>query len=278
MRRRSPLAALAMGSALLAVLLFSGTHARSQVAPARTWTLIDDFVVQIDGADVGEAKVYRTQGLPSILLVAPGLRQPMMIDPRTRSIRPVTGAVMPGDTEKTLEMKDSAVGADGQPFTMDENGVQAEWENHKIRMINRPAIVGETSVEAILAYSYIYQEGMDRYAPSEQDLSYLKSFSDPVKVEVFFGSWCPHCKELVPKFFKCMKLADNPRIALSLTGVPDRNFSAYGPARQRNIHGVPTFIVYAGTREIGRFSAVPDKSSIEHELVRILAAWRAVSG
>jgi thiol-disulfide isomerase/thioredoxin len=175
-------------------------------------------------------------------------------------------------------MKDTAVAEAGQPFTMDERGITGDWESRKIRMTNKPALVGTTTVEEILAYSYTYQEGMDRYAPSEKDVAYLKSFTDPVRVEVFFGSWCPHCKEIVPKLFKCMKLADNPRIDMSLTGVPDRNFSAYGPAKEKNIQGVPTFIIYAGTREIGRFSAVPGDSSIEHELVRILAAWRAVSG
>ena len=269
---------LTMG-ALVAMVVLAWSQATPQGAQeARAWTLMDDFVVQIDGATVAGAKIYRSQGLPALLLIAPGLRQPVMIDPRTRTLRPVTGPVMPGETEKTLEMKDSAVGADGQPFMTDEKGVQGEWDNHKIRLTNRPAIVGETSIEAILAYSYIYQEGMDRYDPSQKDLSYLKSVSDPVRVEVFFGSWCPHCKELVPKFFKTMKLVDNPKIALSLNGCPDRNFSQYGPAKEKNIQGVPTFIIYAGTREIGRFSAVPIDSSIEHELVRILAAWRAVSG
>jgi len=270
---------LSRALALSASFLLLGTQALSQApTQARTWTLMDDFIVEVDDAAAPEAKVYRSQGLPSLLIIAPGLRQPLVIDPRSKTAHPVTGPVIPGGSDKELGMKDSAVSNDGHPFTMDENGIRTEYEGHKVRLTTRPALVGETSVEQILAYSYIYQEGMDRYSPSEKEISYLKSFSDPVRVEVFFGSWCPHCKEIVPKFFKCMKAADNPKIALSLTGVPDRNFSAYGPAKQKNIQGVPTFIVYAGTREIGRFSAVPIDSTIEQELVRILAAWRAVSG
>lgn len=264
---------------LIASLLAAVTQALPQQSPpARTWILMDDHVVAIDGTDVPDAKVYRSQGVPSLLLIAPGLRQPVVIDPRSRSMHPVTGPVMPGPNDKQLEMKDSAIAGEGPPFTISENGVSGEFEGRKIRLTNRPAIVGRTTIEALLAYSYIYQEGMDRYAPSEKDVSFLKSFSDPVRVEVFLGTWCPHCKELVPKFFKCIKMADNPGIALSLTGVPDRNLSAYGPAKEKNVQGVPTFIVYAGTREIGRFSGVPGDSSIEAELVRILAAWRAVSG
>ena len=96
----------------------------------------------------------------------------------------------------------------------------------------------------------------------------------PVIIEVVFGSWCPACKQTVPRFMKSMSAAGNPNLGVSYTGVPTPPFSEYPAVKEKDIRGVPTFIVYAGQAEIGRISSIPGNSSVEHELVAILTAHR----
>jgi len=91
-----------------------------------------------------------------------------------------------------------------------------------------------------------------------------------VRIEVFFGSWCPHCREIVPQFLKSIQSIGNHGFEVTLTGVPHPPFDTYAPAREKGIRGVPTFIVYRGDEELGRFSSFSGESSVEHEIVLIL--------
>jgi thiol-disulfide isomerase/thioredoxin len=140
-----------------------------------------------------------------------------------------------------------------------------------VKLSRKPPLVGEIGKDDLLARLPIYRKGMETYEPAVSDVSYLKDYALPVKVQIFFGSWCPHCRQTVPRFMKSLEVAGNGNIALSLMGVPTP-FKDYAPAQEKQIKGVPTFIVYAGEKEIGRFSAIPEGSSAEHELVKILFA------
>ncbi len=270
------LAAIGAAWALTAVLP-AGAQDDAEGA-AREWVLNDDFVVEVDGAPAPDARLYRSRGRATLLFVEPSLPSPLMFNPRSRTYSPVDGGRLRPDGDRSVVLPDMAIGAEEHTYEMDGAAVVLTWKGRRIKIATKPPLIGETTMEEIFRHSPIYRDGMDRYEPGAEDVTWLREFAEPVRVEVFFGTWCPHCKEMVPKLLKCLSVASNARIALDLKGVPQPPFSAYPPARERGIRGVPTFIIYAGGREIGRFSGVPDNSSIEHELVKILAAWKAVSG
>jgi thiol-disulfide isomerase/thioredoxin len=87
---------------------------------------------------------------------------------------------------------------------------------------------------------------------------------DQVNIDVYFGTWCPHCKEVVPKFMKSIEVAANPNLKISYTGLP-KNFGESDLARARDLKQIPTFIFSKGGKEFGRLPRPEADSAVSVE-------------
>lgn len=92
-------------------------------------------------------------------------------------------------------------------------------------------------------------------------------------MEIFLGSWCGDSRREVPRMLKILQYAGVDTNALSIIFV-DNSPLAYKQSPQheergKNIHRVPTFIVYNGSTEIGRIVESP-VASLEKDLLAIL--------
>ena len=214
-----------------------------------------------------------------MLLMVPELSQPMVLELTSREVNLVDPeALRSGTSPDQVEIDEAGIHGPAAPYTLDGATVIFFHQGHRIKIDHKPPLVGELTQETILDSLPAYRKGMDEYSPADSDVVYLKGYQHPVKVEVFFGSWCPHCRQTVPRFLKSLEAASNPNIRLAFTGVPVPPFTDYPPVKQRGVKGVPTIIVFAGDKEIGRFSAVPEDSTVEHELVKILHAHQQERG
>jgi len=273
------------GAALLAavaILLFAGAPLRAQdqaAAPARIWTERWDQRVEIDGKVSAEARLFTTQGRAAMLLLAPELDVPLVLQLDGRQVMMADRlAVQAGPSPEEVTLADTAIHGPPEPYAVNGDVVVLYHAAHRVAISRKAPIIGETTLPAILEHTPIYRKGMEEYTPSAEDVAFLHDFALPVRIRVFFGTWCPACKQTVPRFLKSMDLAANSGIAIEFTGVPTPPFADYPPAKEMNIRGVPTFIVFAGKEEIGRVSTIPGDSSVEHELVRILTAYQQDKG
>lgn len=258
---------------IFAGLALAGAAARAQTpGPGpRAWVETFDWQVEVAGKG-SAARVFAARGRSAMLINAPDLPAPLVIDMQQKVVRAAEAEALRDLPEgEGVELPDEAVGGPPAPYTMDGDAVIFYWDGKRTRLSRRPPLIGDITLEDLLARLPIYRKGMDAYEPPVSDVSYLKTYPLPVTVHVFFGSWCPHCRQTVPRFLKSLEAAANANIRIALTGVPSP-FTNYEPAKEKQVKGVPTFIVYAGDREIGRFSALPQDSSAEHELVKILYA------
>jgi len=263
-----------MTSALMAATLLAGSSVRAQGPPPvpRPWTENFDHLIEVNGAPSAEARLFNARGRPAMLLLAPELKTPLVIDLQKRQVNAVPAeAVKELPEGQGVELVAEVAETSPAPYTKDGETVIFYWSGMRTRITRKPPLVGDVTLENVLARLPIYRKGMDAYEPAVSDVSYLKKYGSPVKVLIFFGSWCPHCRQTIPRFLKSLEAAGNANIALSFTGVP-MPFRDYPPAQEKQVKGVPTFIIYAGDREIGRFSAIPEGSTAEHELVKILYA------
>ncbi|MFQ5701003.1 MAG: TlpA family protein disulfide reductase [Acidobacteriota bacterium] len=266
-------------SCLVAGALAALSWVPGAFSATKTWVANTDFEVEIDGAPAAEARLYRAGGRPSLLLLEPSLGSALLLELKQRAVRQVDSSGIEKDADgRHVDLDDAAVTQIVRPYTMEGGAVVFFWKGHRVQITRKPALVGETTMEALFEHSPIFREGMAGYTPSEEDVRFLRSFDRPITVDLFFGSWCPHCKATVPKFFKTLEMVANPNITLNLTGVPFPPFSRYPPAKEKGVTGVPTFIVYADEKEIGRFSTIPRDSSVEHELAKILEQFRQAHG
>lgn len=155
------------------------------------------------------------------------------------------------------------------PFTQIDDGIVFYNFDDRVRIFRRPPIVGPTTIEEVLTHP-AYLSGMNAYVPSRSALGIFREFDKPAVIEVFFGSWCPHCKRIVPMFMKTVSEVDNPNIGVSYIGVPPPPFADFKPAKEKDILGVPAFIVSVGGLEVGRVDRIPSGSTVEDELAKIL--------
>lgn len=92
-------------------------------------------------------------------------------------------------------------------------------------------------------------------------------------IEIFLGSWCGDSRREVPRMLKILQYAGVDTNALSIIFL-DNSPQAYKQSPQheergKNIHRVPTFIVYDGKTEMGRIVESP-VVSLEKDLLAIL--------
>jgi tetratricopeptide (TPR) repeat protein len=101
----------------------------------------------------------------------------------------------------------------------------------------------------------------------------LKPLLQNKRMEVFLGSWCGDSKREVPHMIKILQKAgiDTARLSsfLLITAPAHTNKVRSTRKEGKNIHHVPTFIVYDDTKEIGRIVESP-VISLEKDLLAIL--------
>ncbi len=268
------------GAGILAACLLTAFMVLAQTpeAPKRTWYENFDYILEIDGVRSPQARLYSTPGRPAMLLTAPELTQALVLMVPGREVQMAEReSIAAGRSEQEVLLADVDVHGPPFPYTMSDSAVVFFMDGKKYLLGRRPPLIGVLTVDEVLGALPIYRQGMAAYDPVAADLEYLKSFNRPVSVNVFFGSWCPHCKEVVPRFLKTLSVAGNSNIRLGLTGVPSP-FNEYPPAVEKKIKGVPTVIVSAGDVEIGRITNVAQDSSLEHELVKLLTSYTQQKG
>jgi thiol-disulfide isomerase/thioredoxin len=123
----------------------------------------------------------------------------------------------------------------------------------------------------------IYKEWYDKhyseYAPDNLTTQSLSSLLKGTTIEVFLGSWCGDSKREVPRMMKILEQAKFDTSNIHLIFV-DHTLAAYKQSPQheekgKNIHRVPTFIIYGGNEEIGRIIESP-VLSLEKDMLSIL--------
>jgi thiol-disulfide isomerase/thioredoxin len=136
-------------------------------------------------------------------------------------------------------------------------------------------LAGHASISAMQMPNYKtwYDDSYRNYTVDPTAAEQLKPLLQNKTMEVFLGSWCGDSKREVPHMIKILQQAGIDTARLSLIFV-DNSTGSYKQSPQheergKNIHHVPTFIVYDDTKEIGRVVESP-VISLEKDLLAIL--------
>jgi thiol-disulfide isomerase/thioredoxin len=142
-----------------------------------------------------------------------------------------------------------------------------------LKVLDRPPVIGEIGLDALVADRLEYREGIKAYSPDKTAMDALKVVKKPIEVEAYFATWCSHCKMYMPKFLRVLKDAANPNIKLTLVGMPRGFGTEKGPWEGKAIQTIPTIIVKYEGKDVTRLSthegAVP-----EAELAGIISALK----
>ena len=143
----------------------------------------------------------------------------------------------------------------------------------------RPVILGVMEPARVLALGEAWSGGESAYEPLAGPVEFLASSDAAVEIEVLFGSWCGDSQEHVPHFLKILERAEAARAARGggplpihtrFIGVDREKTQPADLVAGKGIERVPTFLVYAGGREVGRVTETP-VGRLEEDIAALVA-------
>ncbi len=279
--RAAALLALAL-PALLAAL--PGVPARAQGTPSdsvlRGFAPTGDYTLLVNGqADQG-AQIYRSDSIPAYLIIGSALPSPVLLTPRdgmkVQTVSLLKVAKKPDGTVDLLA--DAALTPQGK-FQVTGERVTFTSQGKPASLVPRPPLVGLKKAAELKAHSPEYVRGASVYKPNPQMLAALRKQAQPVRVRVFFGSWCPHCKENLPHLLRVEDELKGSKVQFEYFGLPKPPAAWQDPEVQRlNVKGVPTAVVYVNGKEIGRIVDSNDWTKPEASLNKVLSGGAGKAG
>jgi thiol-disulfide isomerase/thioredoxin len=247
------LPALRRTAAMLVVLAAAVPAAAQNVdAVLRDFELTGDFVVEIAGQSAPKAEVYFSRRVPAYLVVAPELASPTLLVPREQTANTVSFMKL-AKRGSTIDLLADAELTPVGRLTFQGDTVGFRVDGKAVTLKPRPHLLGTQDLAGMFDYSPDYRRKATAYSPDASALSALKGAKQPVKVRVYFGSWCPFCSQHVPHLLKVAEELRGSRVSFEFYGLPQGQAFATDAAAQRDdVHSVPTGIVYVGGKEAGR--------------------------
>jgi len=233
-----------------------------------------DFCVEVDGSYPPEARFYRSDVRGKFFIDIPDIGNGFLMDLKAKKLTAVPRDRITRSEESLIYQDSLPADAPAFAFSIDGPIIRFEAGSRKVRILrvlDRPALVGAVAVDELLADRAEYRAGMNEYAPDETAMRAVGSYDRPIEVDIYFGTWCPHCKNYMPKILRVANDARNSRITFNPIGVPKNFGGEEGPWSGKKIQAIPAVIVSQNGKEITRLST-HDNALPEIELAQILQA------
>ncbi len=241
------------------VLLFASAAAAQTAAPgsADSFALSGHEQLTVNDKPAPEARFYRqVAGIPRLLIQAPELPDAILITagqrPTATVVPPDAIAPSPGDPDAVL-LSASDAAPRHLPVFLSGQEIKVTFGAARLVVGPREPLVGELDPAAILAYMPEYRRNRSTYAPIKGAMRLLETCNAPTDVEVFFGTWCPHCEQLIPRLIRVVQDLKNPNLRFHFHGMP-RKLDEDPVGRQYKVDAVPVGVVRRGSDIVARLS------------------------
>ncbi len=247
------------GMLLLAVLLTTGLL--GPVAAQGIDSVFKDFkrtgkyLLAVNGKPVPSAEIYLNETIPAYMVITPSLPSPVLLTPGSNmAVEAVPMAKIVRQPDGTVALTADADPKPQGQFKVEGEKVVFASGGRNASLAPNPPLLGIRNAPALKNHSPEYTVAARKYKPNGPALAALKKQATPVKVRVFFGSWCPHCQEHLPFLMRVQdELGANSKIQFEYYGLPPR-FTNDPEAKRYNVDGVPLGIVFVNGKEMGRIS------------------------
>lgn len=256
---------------LLGIAVFA-TASRAQVgadAFLRGFQRTGDFQLTVGGKLQPGAEIYALpSGVPAFLIISSALPSPVLLSPGEGTVQTVQMMKILKRGDGTVDLTaDAALSPQGK-FEIVGEDVRFKSEGRNAALQPRPSLLGLKKAADLTAYNPEYGRRAKAYQPNAKSVQALRKVAQPVRVRVFFGSWCPHCKEHVPLLLKVEEQIKGSKIQIEYYGL-EKGFND-ADSKKFGIRGVPTGVVYRNGKEIGRLNT-GDWAAPETALAALLA-------
>ncbi|HEX4965935.1 MAG TPA: thioredoxin family protein [Thermoanaerobaculia bacterium] len=233
-----------------------------------------EYSLLVDGKPVS-AEIYQNDRLPAMLIISSSFPSPVLLTPRAGTAETVNLMKVAKQKDGSVDLLADAMLAPLGKFQTEGENVLFTYQAKRASLNPRPALLGLKTNADLKGYLPEYVRGAKGYTPNAAAIADLKKRSTPVTVRVYFGSWCPHCRQHVPMLLKVEDEVQNPKIKFEYFGLP-RDFKDPEVTRV-GIKAVPTGVVYVNGKEAGRITG-DGWGSPEVLLNKIIAGPTPVKG
>ena len=214
----------------------------------------DDYLITVDGT-LADAEVWQSHIAGQMLIISAEIGPSVRLILREARVETVHFMKIDKRADGGLTLLPGAGNRQLGSFTVSEGGkgVSFKVDNRQVELKQKPPLLGSQDLKGMKDYSRDYVRLAKEYKPSQTFIDSLRQQSGPVRVEVYFGSWCPFCQQMVPRMMRVAEELAGSRIEVEFYGLPQGDaFSKDPNAKRLKITGVPTGVVYVGDKEVGR--------------------------
>jgi thiol-disulfide isomerase/thioredoxin len=231
--------------------------------------------VEADKGVGPDTRVYRSVEMPMALLVQGSpYGRPVFITtgPTTaRLLEPSRVSPDPAHPD-VVRVDTSGPQADYLGTRLDGANLILERDGLEMTLVPTPPVLGEHTLDDLVDTLPEYRRSAARYSPDAKAVARLRSLGQPTDVIVFFGSWCSHCEQLVPRLVRVLQdVGSDSKLHVTFHGVPPPGTTPDSVADAAGVEALPTLIVRRDGKEIARMTD-NGWDAPETELVKLVAA------
>ena len=259
--------------ALLALLVAASVPAVAQPTAhpvLSAFMPIDEYILEIDGQADSDARLYLSQRAAAMLILSDSLDEPILLWARTMAVDrlPAADLLASGAGYDVVAEPGKTYIGDAKP---DQATIDLPIEGKTVRILPRPPLLGDRTLGELLEHSPGYRAGMDAFQPNPAAMTALRE-AGPVRVRVFFGSWCGVCKRVLPNLLEVNAGLEGSNIAFDYYGLDAPPGGWEDPEVKGNgVTGLPMAIIYRDGEEVGRFGGANDFAQPAQVLQTLLA-------
>ncbi len=222
-------------------------------APLVGFRQVSDYLLVVDGEAIPAAKIYSSESARAILVVSGKLPTPALLWPGSARVEGVSVMKMAAQPDGSVNLLPGAALGGAGRFEVDGLDVVFPVGGVVARLKPKPDLVGRQPISVLASEKPEYEQRSRIYQPSDAVVQRLKQQQREVKVEVYFGTWCPACGQMVPRIMKVAEQLDGSKVKVEFYGLP-RHISDDPRAKRFGVKSVPTGIVYVDGKEKGRIT------------------------
>jgi hypothetical protein len=123
-------------------------------------------------------------------------------------------------------------------------------------------LLGVVSPQELLQANSGFAQSYHSYQPSENELAAVKLLEGK-SLTILFGTWCHDSEREVPRLLKTLDMSQGQLTELRLIAVNHNKQEPSGIYQTLELRYTPTFVLFDGTKELGRVVERPQLTLTE---------------
>jgi thiol-disulfide isomerase/thioredoxin len=157
-----------------------------------------------------------------MLIVTPQLSSYVELDPRTAQVKVYSPEAFVASANGVIldNPKQAPISVSKLELATDTRMPHFTVEGRRGSLRLRAPLLGPATRDQLLDYSKAYKFRADLYQPIAEPLAALRKVTKPVSVQVFLGTWCSSCAEIVPHILQLEQELTSTPIRFEYYGIP----------------------------------------------------------